>query len=143
MLQLLQKFLNNKAWSYDAGLLLLRLGAALMLLHGWDKYVSFSENSGDWPDPFHIGTVMSYSLTVFAELGCTVFLLLGLFTRPALVPLIVTFLVIVFVVHGKDPFEEKEHALLYLFLYLSLLFTGPGKYSLDGLLQKRRTGKNA
>jgi putative oxidoreductase len=134
---LMKSFLSSKALSIDAGLLILRLCCALMLLHGWPKFINFKENSGDWPDPFHVGTTVSYALTVFAELFCSVFVVLGLFTRIALVPLIICLIVIVFDVHGGDPLEDKEHGLLYLLIYLSLFLTGPGKYSLDSLIEKR------
>lgn len=134
---LMKSFLSSKALSIDAGLLILRLCCALMLLHGWPKFIDFKENSGDWPDPFHVGTTVSYALTVFAELFCSIFVVLGLFTRIALVPLIICLIVIVFNVHGGDPLEDKEHGLLYLLIYLSLFLTGPGKYSLDSLIEKR------
>jgi putative oxidoreductase len=134
---LMKSFLSSKALSIDTGLLILRLCCALMLLHGWPKFIDFKENSGDWPDPFHVGTTVSYALTVFAELFCSVFVVLGLFTRIALVPLIICLIVIVFNVHGGDPLEDKEHGLLYLLIYLSLFLTGPGKYSLDSLIEKR------
>jgi putative oxidoreductase len=106
---LMKSFLSSKALSIDAGLLILRLCCALMLLHGWPKFINFKENSGDWPDPFHVGTTVSYALTVFAELFCSVFVVLGLFTRIALVPLIICLIVIVFNVHGGDSLEDKEH----------------------------------
>lgn len=133
----LQNVLTTKAWSVDVGLLLLRICCALMLLHGWPKFMDFEEGSKDWPDPFHVGMTASYALTVFAELFCTIFLLVGLFTRIALIPLIVLMLVIIFDIHGGDPFGDREHAIMYLMSYLTLLFTGPGKYSLDRLIQKR------
>lgn len=131
-----QSLLSEKAWSFDAGVLLLRISCGLMLLHGWSKFTNFSEGIKDWPDPFHVGILVSYSLTVFAELFCTIFLLLGLFTRLALIPLIILMLVIVFIIHNGDPFADREHAIMYLISYISLLFTGPGKYSLDKLIQK-------
>jgi putative oxidoreductase len=135
--QLFQNLLSANAWSPDTGLLLLRICCGLMLLHGWPKFTSFSEDSADWPDPFHVGSTVSYGLTVFAELFCTIFLLLGLFTRVALIPLIVLMLVIIFVIHSEDTFADREHAFLYLLCYSALLFTGPGKYALDHVIQKR------
>ncbi len=133
----LQQFISTKAWSYDLGLLALRLACSLMLLHGWSKFTDFSEGSKDWPDPFHVGATVSYALTVFAELFCSVFVVLGLFTRFALIPLIICLFVIVFEIHGGDPLEDREHGLLFLLAYLSLLFTGPGKFSLDSLIEKK------
>jgi putative oxidoreductase len=55
----------------------------------------------------------------------------GLFTRLSVIPLIITMLVAAFVAHAGDPFSSKEPALLYLIPYLALLFSGPGKFSLD------------
>ena len=128
--------LSAKAWATDAGLFILRLSCALMALHGWDKFADFYDGIADWPDPFHVGTVVSKGLTVFAELFCTLFVALGLFTRYALIPLIVCMLVIVFVIHAGDPLGEREHGLLYLLGYLTLMLNGPGKYSLDWLIRK-------
>jgi len=133
-----RSLLTSGAWSFDTGVLLLRLTCALMLLHGWPKFTGFSENSSNWPDPFHVGSTASYALTVFAELFCTLFVVAGLWTRLALIPLVICMVVIVFVIHAGDPFGDREHPLMYLLLYLTLMITGPGKYSLDRLIQNRR-----
>jgi putative oxidoreductase len=131
-----RNLLSSKPWASDTGIFILRLSCALMALHGWGKFNDFYDGIGNWPDPLHVGKVASKGLTVFAELICTVFLVFGLFTRLALIPLIVCMLVIVFVIHAEDPIGEKEHALLYLLTYLTLMFTGPGKYSLDRLIRR-------
>jgi putative oxidoreductase len=135
---LIQKLFSPDAWSVDAGILLLRMSCALMLLHGWSKFTNFSEDSLDWPDPLHVGSTVSCALTVFAELFCTLFVVIGLFSRLALIPLIVLMIVIVFVIHSGDPLPDREHALMYLLSYLALLFTGPGKYSLERFFSKKR-----
>ena len=75
---------------------------------------------------------MSLALTVFAEVLCSGLLMVGLFTRLATMPLLITMLVAVFIVHGADPLGKKEPALLYGLVYATLFFTGPGKYSVDG-----------
>jgi putative oxidoreductase len=86
-------------------------------------------------DPIGIGEGPSLVLTVFAELVCGVLLALGLFTRAALIPLIVTMAVAVFIVHGPDPLADKEFAILYLVPYVALFFYGPGKFSLDRFMK--------
>lgn len=139
MKNLFQKLLSTSAWSLDLGLLLLRMCLGLMALHGWSKFLDFEEGSADWPDPFHVGTQVSYALTVFAELFCSIFILLGLATRPALVPLVICMLVIVFDVHAGEPLEDREHGLLYLLGYLALLFTGPGRLSLDRFFTQKQS----
>ena len=138
MKNLFQKWISTQPWSMDLGLLFLRLALALMALHGWSKLMDFEEGSADWPDPFHVGMKASYALTVFAEFFCSLFLILGLGTRLALVPLIICMLVIVFDVHAGEPLEDREHGLLYLLGYLALFFTGPGGISIDRFWSKSK-----
>ncbi|HAD34033.1 MAG TPA: DoxX family protein [Chitinophagaceae bacterium] len=122
----------------DLGLLIIRLVCGLMAHHGWAKFDDFADGSGEWPDPFHVGPAVSKGLTVFAELFCTVLVVFGILTRPALIPLIICMLVIVFMVHGEDSFADREHPLMYLLLYLALFITGPGKYSIDRFIANRK-----
>jgi putative oxidoreductase len=81
---------------------------------------------------------ISLSLTVFAEVICSLFILLGFATRLAVIPLLITMLVAVFYVHGNDPFGKQEMGLLYLLTYVMLFIMGSGKYSIDNLLYKKR-----
>jgi len=135
--RLFQFVASSNVVALDAALLLFRLAAALMALHGWSKYADFYTEIEEWPDPLHVGPVASKALTVFAELVCALMVGVGLFTRAALIPLIICMIMIVFVIHAGDPFEDREHGLLYLFLYVALFLTGPGKYSVDGLRNKK------
>jgi putative oxidoreductase len=107
-----------------------------MVPHGYSKLMSFAERSEKFPDPLGVGHVTSMVLVVFAEFFCSIFLLMGLFTRMALIPLITAMAVAVLVIHSGDPFGDKEHALLFLLPYLGLFLTGPGSWSLDRLLKK-------
>jgi len=79
---------------------------------------------------------LSLGLAVFAEVICSILILIGFKTRLATLPLIITMLVAVLVVHFSDPFAIMEKALLYLLLYIILLFGGSGKYSVDALKQQ-------
>lgn len=83
-----------------------------------------------------LGPSVSFALAIFAELVCALLLSVGLFTRYALIPLIITFAVAVFSVHGADALSDKEHALLYLMTFLTLFLSGPGKYSIDAKIIK-------
>ena len=73
---------------------------------------------------------------IFAEFFCGVFILLGLFTRLACIPLIISMSVALFYAHKGDFFGDGEKATLFLLGYLALLFTGPGKVSMDKLIGK-------
>ena len=118
-----------------AFLLRLALGA-LIIPHGYGKLISFASKSATFSDPFHIGSPTSMALVIFAEFFCGVFILLGLFTRLACIPLIIAMLVIVFQVHNADFFGKAEKPALFLFGYMALMFMGPGKLSIDRLIGK-------
>lgn len=117
----------------DLGYLMLRLASAFMLFHGTPKLLGFTERMEKFGDPIGIGPVPSLILCIFAEFFCTIFVVLGLFTRVMLIPLLINMAVIIFIVHGGDPLKEKELAVMFLLLYLGIFFTGPGKYSIDGI----------
>jgi putative oxidoreductase len=132
-----KRLLSIKPYSIDLALLILRLGAGgFMIVHGWSKLINFNKRLSSFSDPIGLGSEASLTLIVFAEFFCSLFLILGLYTRLALIPLIVAMCVVAFIVHGADPFGTKEKALLFLVAYLSLFFTGPGKFSFDSRLRK-------
>lgn len=135
MSKLFSSRVNNGALNFS--LLILRVATgALMFLHGWGKLNKFSEMKGGFPDPLHIGSLASLSLTIFAEAFCSVLLILGLLTRLATIPLIICMGVAIFIIHGHDPVEKKELAILYVAAFIAILFTGPGKFSLDKVIGK-------
>jgi len=117
-------------------LLILRLGsAALMLTHGWPKMMKLvSGGEIKFADPFGIGVMPSLVLTVFAEVVCAVLVGIGLKTRLATIPLLITMLTAVFIVHINDPIATQEKGYLYLLIYLILLVKGGGRFSFDYLI---------
>lgn len=120
------------------GLLFLRVLVGItMLTHGLAKLTSFSELSSTFPDPIGLGGTLSLVMIICAEVGCSIFLIVGAFTRLATIPLIFSMLVVLLVVHGSDLFQVKELPLLYLGVYIFLFFTGAGKISLDSILLKK------
>ena len=131
--------LHHRPFNTDLGLLILRafVGMTMMVSHGWGKMTRLLEGNTDFADVFGMGEAPSLVLAVFAEVICSALLTLGLFTRWALIPLMITMLVAVFYIHANDPFSKQEFGLLFLVPYISLFFTGPGKYSIDALINKR------
>jgi putative oxidoreductase len=121
------------------GLLLLRISVgSLMLVHGLQKLMNYSELSGQFPDPIGMGSQLSLIAAIGAEVGCSLLVMLGLGTRLALLPLSFTMFVALFLVHASDPWKVKELAAVYLCVYLSLLLSGPGEFSIDHLIAKRK-----
>jgi putative oxidoreductase len=120
------------------GLFVLRVAfGGLMLVHGVPKALAFSELKDKFPDPIGIGSQLSLISAIGAEVGCSVLLILGLGTRLAAIPLAFTMIVALFLVHAEDPWKVKELAAVYLCVYVSLIFTGAGPFSLDHLIFKR------
>ena len=134
---MLKSFLLSK--KIDCGLLVIRafMGADMLFSHGLSKLTAYDKMLHSFPDPIGLGHEASYILTVVAEFFCSGLLLLGLFTRVALIPLIINMAVIIFVVQMDAPWAKKESAWLFLIPYLTIFLTGPGKYSLDYLLFER------
>ena len=131
---------QHKDKNIDIAILIMRVSiASLMLVHGIPKLLSLV--SGDAVQfPALIGSPeVSLALAVFAEVFCSILILFGLSTRLATIPLIITMLVAVFLIHAEDPFSKQEMGLHYLIGYVLLLITGSGKISLDHLLLKRAT----
>lgn len=104
-----------------------------MLLHGIPKLMNFSTMSEKFGDPIGIGPLASLILCILAEFFCAVFVVLGAFTRLALIPLLINMAVIIFVVHGNESLSDREKPIMFMLIYLALFFTGAGKYSVDGL----------
>src|SRR5690606_22017425 len=101
-------------------LLVARVGiAALMLTHGIPKLMSlFSGEPVQFASVMGMSATISLGLAVFAEVFCSVLILVGFGTRFATLPLIVTMVVAVFVFHVADPFNVKETGLMYLLAFV-------------------------
>lgn len=128
----------------DWGILIFRIGiSALMLTHGIPKLIRFfGPEELKFADPIGIGELLTFSFAVLAEFLCSVLVLVGLGTRLAVIPLIITMAVAAIVVNAPAGLARQELPLLYLLSFILLFFTGSGKYSLDGyFLQTARARK--
>jgi putative oxidoreductase len=135
----MKKLLSTKysAGAFSTAMLVLRLGlGVLMMMHGYDKLVHFAKYQNEFMNFLGIGSTISLALVVFAEFFCSVFLILGLFTRLATIPLIIATCVMVFMAHKGQVFGDGEHAALYLVGYIVLLLVGPGQASVDSMIGK-------
>lgn len=113
------------------------LVACLLLTHGFPKLQKLL--SGDeiqFMDPYGLGVTTSFVLVVFAEFVCSVLVILGLATRLATIPIIITMATAVIIAHANDPFGVKEKPLLFLVCFVFILIIGAGKYSVDNSLRR-------
>jgi putative oxidoreductase len=117
----------------DFGLLAIRLlSGGMMLTHGLPKFDRlFGEGPVKFADPFGLGPEISLGLVLFAEVGCSLLVMLGFKTRWATFPLLFTMLMAAFYAHGSDPFSDKELSLTFFTLFLSILISGGGRLSVD------------
>jgi putative oxidoreductase len=125
---------------FDIVLFLVRLCIGFaMISHGFPKLQTLIDGGEiQFYDFLGLGPQISLGLTVFAEFVCSIFLILGLFTRVAAGFLIFTMAIAAFLVHGADGFDKRELSLLYLSIYLIIISFGAGRFSIDGMIEKRR-----
>jgi len=118
------------------GLLVLRVGVGLTMLlgHGWGKLAGFSGLADRFPDPIGVGPQTTLVLAILAEVVCSLLLVLGLGTRVAAAPPLVTMLVAAFLVHAGDPWAKRELAMLFAMTYLTLLLAGGGRFALERVI---------
>ena len=120
-------------------LLLVRLsvGTIMIVVHGLPKLNRLT--SGEeikFADPFGLGPQISLALAVFAEVVCSIFIILGLGTRLAAVPLAITMATAAFFAHADDPFATKEKPIALMIIFIMLVVFGSGRYSIDRLMTK-------
>ena len=122
----------------DVAALVLRLGFGFMMSvnHGYVKLMHFHEWKTDFTRFMGLDGSLSLALAIFAEGVCSILLVLGLFTRLALLPLLIA-MVVIFQSHNWDFLGEGELATSFLIGYGAILAIGPGRYSLDWLISKR------
>ena len=100
---------------------------------GLDKASHFAEMAKKFP-PIVFNSQVSLGLVVFAEVGCSVLLIIGLLSRFASLGLAINMGVAFFIAHkaslAMGP-GSGELAFIYLAGYVALFFSGPGKLSAD------------
>lgn len=125
-------------------MLLVRLfiGISMILLHGLPKIEKyFAGGEIQFFDFLGIGVTATLILAIIIEIGCSILIMLGLFTRIAAVLLILTMLVAAFGFHFSDGFKIMESSLLYLTVYALIWAFGPGDFSVDAMISKRRESR--
>jgi putative oxidoreductase len=109
---------------------ILRIVVALLYVeHGTQKLLGFPV----WADPVPLDPLLV--LAGVLELGGGVLLLIGLFTRPVAFVLSGMMAVAYWMAHAPASFfpvnNRGDAAILFCFVFLYLVFAGPGPWSLD------------
>src|SRR6267378_1992510 len=102
--------------SLNLSLLVLRCAFGFLILfnHGIPKLMKFATLSSSFFDPFGIGSKWALILVILAEVFCAILLILGLFTRIAVIPLLITMCVIIFMANKGEPLNKLELPILFL-----------------------------
>ena len=137
------KLVSSKAINRDFGIVLIRLIIGLLMaFYGYEKLIHFDEMAASdfWAkNVSFLGMSGKFplALTIFAEFFCSLFLIVGLFTRINLFFLMFCMAYIFLVIFpfsilnkGDNGYQFND-AFVYFIIYLGLFFTGAGKYSLD------------
>ena len=132
-------FSPSPIWS-NKGLALVRIILALLMIyHGIEIFSPETMNVYIEWDTFKgpLAKFMVYA-GKSSELAAGVFLLLGLFTRACALVIIGTFSYITFFVgHGRFWYED-QHPFMFVLFGVLFFFTGPGAWSVDGLIFKEK-----
>lgn len=123
----IESFLTEKT---PHALGVVRIVAALIFLeHGTQKLLGFPAGEHAGVNPFSI-----FGAAGALEIVGGLLLLLGLFTRPVAFILSGQMAVAYWLFHAKSSFFPANNggdaAILYCFLFLLFVFTGPGRFSL-------------
>lgn len=133
-----KKLFSTVNYGNDFALLLLRItfGGLLCFDHGIHKISKLGQDPVKFMDFLGLGPEISLFLVIFSEVICALFIVVGLGMRLATIPLIITFAVVLFVSKAGEPFSEIELPLMYLLSFIILFITGPGRYSVDRMLER-------
>ena len=137
------RFFARENWT-DIGLLLVRLGFGLGFLyfHGWSKLTAGPEawaRTGSAVEHLGIGFGHTFFgfMAAFSEAIGGALIAVGFLFRPAAV-LIVATMFVAWVMHVTTGRGTPAHAFKNLWVALGLAFIGPGRYSVDAWLARRR-----
>ena len=114
----------------------------LFFTHGLDKMINFNYLVDTYPSVLGFGSYTTLMVSIFCEFCCSLFLIAGLLDRIMTLPMIVAMGVAFFDIHDAM-IPEGELALIYFIVFIILFLVGPGRYSLDYLIDIRFKKENA
>ncbi|WP_231458501.1 MULTISPECIES: DoxX family protein [unclassified Pedobacter] len=130
--------LDNLGKYRNTGLLLLRIGIGIMfIVHGFPKLAGGPqgwESLGGSMKVIGINFMPVFwgFMAAVTETFGGFLLIVGLFYRPACILLVFTMIIAALVHFGKgDGLGGASHAIEMAIVFFSLIFIGPGKYSVD------------
>lgn len=129
--------IRYSAASFNTAMLLLRVGAGILIFpHGYQKLMNYDALKVKFLSFLGLGSEVSLILAIIAECLGGILLVLGLCTRAATIPLLVVMFVAMSRAHNFQVFGDAEKPAVFFLVFLTILFLGPGRMSVDGAIRK-------
>jgi len=135
---LLRSDLGNKLNNSALFFFRIAISCELIYAHGLKKIAIGTALAEVVPNPLGLPDVLNQAFATTANLVMPIFIILGLMTRIATLPILAVTLTGYFVLHFNDPALVKDVPLMYSLCFLLLCFVGAGKYSLDHYISKEK-----
>lgn len=113
------------------------LSLEIIYAHGLKKLGIGVAQAEQVPNPLHLPEALNSTFATAANILFPILVILGLFTRLAVLPVLAVTLTGYFVLHFHDDPLIKDTPYMYSLSYLLILFLGPGKYSFDHWINKK------
>jgi putative oxidoreductase len=128
----------------EYGMFFVRLIVGFHLIYGtqdnvfhWARMLEFRDFLGSHGVPFPL---FSANLSAWAQFICGILFILGLFTRPAAVVMIINFIAALIIAHRVGGYPPAALAFMMLFSSVAFLIHGAGKLSVDERGRGQGTG---
>ncbi|QEE50819.1 DoxX family protein [Flavobacterium alkalisoli] len=124
----------------DLALLAFRVAvsAQLIVVHGLKKLGIGVTQAENVPNPLHLPQAINQVFATSSNVIFPLFIIFGVLTRLATLPILAVTLTGYFIVHGNDPLLERDVPFMYSIVFLLILILGPGKYSIDNILHRKQ-----
>lgn len=116
----------------DIGLLFLRVTGSILLMyvHGLPKLLHYASEMPKIEDPFHIGRTLTIAYAIFAEVICPLFMIAGIGTRLAALPVFALTVIALLFVHPEWSVAQGQFAWWILIVFGTIALAGPGRWVL-------------
>lgn len=112
------------------------LSLELIIVHGLKKVGIGVAEAEKVPNPYHLPEIINQFFATGANIICPLLIIIGAFTRFAVIPILIVTVSGYFVVHRTDNLHVRDIPFMYALSFIVVLLLGPGKYSIDYLIGK-------
>ena len=138
----MNRFFSPTPIAQNYGIAIVRIITGILLIwHGWESFDAEKMDmyTGWFAEREYANPELWAYAGKIAELLAGIGFVLGLFTRIAAVATMAVFLGVIFILGDKGKiFQGDQHPFLFILLAVVFLFIGPGAWSVDNLIFKKR-----